>query len=642
MADFKPVKPKDLDSELKQKVEATDYEWNEGKAVKTFFGQWREEIAWFYGDQYSLYNSASATLENVAPWVDREIKNVYNRILPYVRQLWGELKYPHSFYVEPNSADSEDIKAAKLGSQVIESTSEKGKFNFKINRAKLWGIIVGNIFWKEWWNTNLKGLAKAKDGTGKPVPEDGEVDFNYVIPFNVRLDSLAKGRDGWRWFIEGKKVSQAALEDEFKLERGALNGDTKEIVGDLVYGNKTEPGSKEEDTVVRIERWEKPSKSHPKGRFMVMAAGWVLYDDESPAPEGQIPYFQIPGIIPLLNSQYYESAVKILQPIQKNFNKLGSMIDEYIQNYKPKAMIPRGALIKGEFERYTRSGVDFIIYNPVGAGTPFWQTPPQPPEMLMRRLTFLENEFDAEGSLHKVSQAQLPKYAQRASGKLWEGMKGQDEAVLLPNIEDTNVALEDALKYRLQLVQKHYSVPRMVRSTGKNKQTSVIFLEGTDLRDNNDVKVRAGIEMFSQKAAKQEVVALLVEKGLLTDGRKALELLDVKGFEEYMEEEFIDERQAYRIVEQIKEGKITIKIHPDDNHEVHYTILNNERKKEDFETWPDKAKEELERLLAEHKAYIAIEQKPAAGGEGGVPTAEEAYPEEAAPSGPELLAEMGI
>ncbi|GAG53606.1 unnamed protein product, partial [marine sediment metagenome] len=176
------------------------------------------------------------------------------------------------------------------------------------------------------------------------------------------------------------------------------------------------------------------------------------------SPDAQIGHFQIPGLIPILNSQFYESAVKIGQPAQRQLNKLGSMVDEHIQNYKLKGIISGGSLGPGEFERFTRAGVDYVIVRP-GMQAPYWQAPPPLPEIIIRWFGLQENEMETETSVRKISYGQLPKYAQRASGVLFEGLKRQDEIVLEPNIEDIDNALLAPMKFRLQLMQKHYDLP---------------------------------------------------------------------------------------------------------------------------------------------------------------------------------------
>ena len=599
---FKPIAPKNLSGELKAKVDEIQDHWQNDPVVKNLHGHWKEYIAWLEGDQYTYYSTQKKELIDISDQVPREKKNVYNRILPIIRQQIGDTRYPHTFYVEPNTDEPDDIKAAKLGSSIIEYTNLAtfGKFLQKLGMAKWWSFVCGDAFWKEWWNKDKQGYVK--DEKGGVVKEPGNLDFDYINPFNVRPDPYGLKRDNWRHFIEGKRLPKYMIEQEFKLKPGSLPEETLDGADAKMF-ERTDEERPKEGTGIRLEYHEKKSPERPKGRFMVTAGGWLLYDGNNPTPEAAIPYFNLPGIIPILNKQWHESAVHIIQDAQRQFNRLGSKVDEQIEYYRAKAIIPTGALRKGEFERYVKSGVEYVEINP-GFGEPHWQDPPALPEVIMRWLTFMENELETQSSVRKSSLAQLPKYAQRASGVLFQGLKAQDASVLFPVLEETNVSLQDAMSLRLQLAQKHFSVARLVKSTGRNKESIKQFIKGTNLKNNDDVRVKEGVEMFSNREARKEVIMTFVEKGLFEDPRKALEMMDMKGLEQGMEDEFIDERQAYRENEKIKEGKITPKADPDDNHEVHFTIHDNERKKEEYETWSDKSKEALAQHKSEHKGFM--------------------------------------
>lgn len=634
---FKPISPKDLKADQREKVQFVTTDWEENPVVKNHHGPWKEEIYWLEGLQYYFYNVASGRIEDLAPKVPREIKNVYNRILPMVRQLWGELRYPHNFYVEPNTTESDDIKAANLGTSALSYTNDNGDFRRKVHMAKYWAIVTGNVYWKEWWNKNLRVYVR-KDGKPKLL-KVGNVDYDYVPPFNIRTDAYALGREGWRYTIEGKMVPKVVVEDEFGLKRGTLPDERTEGKRTGIFERDRLQRPKEKE-VLRLEYMEKGTDSKKKGRFMVTTgSGWLLYDNENPSPDAQIGHFQIPGLMPILNSQFYESAVKIAQPGQRQLNRFGSMVDEHIQNYRLKAIISGGSLAPGEFERFTRAGVDYVIVRP-GMTVPYWQSPPVLPEIIIRWFGFHQDEIETETSVRKVSYGQLPKQAYRASGVLFEGLKRQDSIVLEPNIEDVDNALLAPMKFRLQLMQKHYDLPRLIKVTGKNKETSTIFLEGTELKDNTDVRVRGGVELFADKKFKQDVVMTFVEKGLIKDPDEAMDLLQVKGLEEYTEERLIDRRQAHRENEMIKKGDVDPKPSDDDNHQVHYEVHNNERKKEEFNTWPEKSKNKLLAMIEFHKDKMAESVKrikeetqgPAEGmappGGLAAPTGEEISPEE--------------
>lgn len=607
---FKPIGHIGQTEEQKTTVDFITNNWKSHPFVKNWHGKWEEYIAWWEGDQYKLYNEASRALEDVSAMVDRKYKNVYNRIMPLIRQTWGEIRYPHEFYVIPNTTEKEDIKGANISSQLIEYTNESGAFKQKVNRAKLWALLTGVVYWKEWWNKNLFGLIQGKD---KNIKVKGNTDYDYVNPFNVRPDPLASSREGWRWFMEGKRVSKSGLEEEFGLEPGTLPASPKAGRADVHLFERKELEYSDEETAVRIESWHVPTKKYPQGRFVVATdTGWLLWDKGNPSPDHAIPYFKIPGLLPIIGEQIGDSAVRMAQPAQRQFNRYCSMVDEHIENFKIKGMIPFGSLRPNELQSFTRAGVDYVTYNPKMGGTPHYQSPPPIPETIINWLRFQENELQMQTSVREVSYARLPKYSTRASGTLFEGLRRQDLSVLLPMVEDVDEACKQIMKFRLKLIQKHYDLPRLVKTIGKNKKVGIGFFSGTDMRDNTDVRIKSGVNIFTTKQKKEDVVMALIEKGIIKDAKKALELLDFGDMEEYMEDEFIDERQAERQIEIMKEGKVYIAATPDDNHEVLYRVFNNFRKTEEFETLSDKAKGFILRAIKEHKDYMVTKEQASA------------------------------
>jgi hypothetical protein len=605
---FKARLLRDLDPEEKESFEKIEYYWIKHPIIINYHGIWREYIAYFEGDQYLFYNKISNRLEDVTPWLEREVYTVINRILPMVRQVWGEIRYKHEFKVDPNTFESEDIKAAKLGSMLIEFLNNKTNFLQKISLAKLWALIAGDCYWKIWWNKNLKGMTLNKDR--EAVAESGEVDQNLVIPFNFRPDPDVSGQENWRWAMEGKRLPASIVEEEFGLEPKSIEPDPKDKYDSGLFERMDQEKSRE-DTVIRIEYHEKASRKYPKGRFMVKAGNYYCYNGDSPSPNGDLPYFDLPGILPILGEDQHDSLVRLGQTEQRQINRMASCVDGHIQNYHIKAMIPQGSLIGEELDAFTRAGVDYVVYNPMGAGTPFWQTPAPLAPIIMDWLNFHVKEIDAETSVRDASLARIPKYGTRASGTLFERLTGQDQKVLLPGLEEQDQVLGQAMTFMLRVAIKNYTMPRMIKITGRDKRTSIEAIKGADLRDNTDIVVTPGIDLFANRGERQEVVMTFVEKGLLQDKREALQLMDMKGIETFMEDEFIDERQAFRENDKMREGRIYPEPSEDDNSEVHLKIHGNEKKKEDYELWSKESKTMMERHLAATKEILKPKPVPA-------------------------------
>jgi len=606
---FEPLDQNAQSEEQRKKVLWINENWTDHPLVNVWFGRFKEWIEWVYGNQYSLYSDKQKKLIDVTSAVleTRDVANVYNRILPMVRQIWGQIRYPHEFYVIPNTTEAEDIKGAHLASDALEFTNDRGKFNLKINRAKFWVIVTGTIYWKEWWNKKRQGVGRGDKSVAVPI--SGDVDFDYVVPFNARPDMSSFYRDGWRWFIEGKLVPQSTLEREFKLPSGTLPTVKEEEKRKGLFEGETQKENKE-PMCLRIECHERPhfSEDQTKGRFLVTCGDWLLWDKANNTPENDLSYFQLPGLLPRINEPVYDNAVRIAQPAQKQFNRMNSKIDEQVENYRLKMMHPRGSLQEGELNAMRKVGVDFVTYDG-RFGQPYWQAPPPVSKDILERLTFMEREIDTSVSVREPSYGRIPQYGTRASGKLFEQLLGQDVAVLAPNVEDMDEELRPIMKYRLKLMQKHYLEERLIKTFGRNKRPDIKYFKGVDLRDNTDVRVKPGIDLLRNKQKKEEIIFAFIEKGVLQDPQQAFEFLDNRTLEDYMEDQYIDERQAHRYLEIMKEKEGYINVEPEDNLDVHYRVFNNFRKTEEFEMLGKEFKDQILRRIKELKAGIDAAQQ---------------------------------
>ena len=326
---FKARILRDLDGEEKESYEKIEDYWNNHPIIKNYHGKWREYIAFFEGDQYLFYNEVSDELEDITPYLDREVYTVCNRILPMVRQIWGEVRYRHQFKVDPNTVESEDVKAAKLGSMLIEFLNNKTKFHNKLSLAKLWALITGDCYWKIWWNKNLQGMTLSPDR--KAVLEDGDIDQDLVIPFNFRPDPEVVGRENWRFAMEGKRVPISSLAEEFDIDPKSISPDAKGKADSGLF-ERTDMETTSEETVIRIEYHERPSKKYSTGRFVVKAGNYFCYHGENPSPDHDIPYFDIPGILPILGEDQHDSLVRLGQASQRQINRMASYVDGHVEN----------------------------------------------------------------------------------------------------------------------------------------------------------------------------------------------------------------------------------------------------------------------------------------------------------------------
>ncbi|HUX36792.1 MAG TPA: hypothetical protein VMV44_02700 [Rectinemataceae bacterium] len=602
---FTPIKGNKAEGPMKEAFDRTQEEW-ENHTFLSLYNKFQEYIRWFEGDQYGYVTGKKhSEWFDVSAFVDREVKNVYNRILPMIRQQHGDLIFDHEFYTIGATEESDDRRAAAVGSIIIEQTNHDRDLQRKLVEAKLLILLLGNCYWKEWWNKNLRGLSILK---GKVVPVGGDIDFAVVSPFNFRPDPHAMSREEWRYVVEGKRVPTRSIELEFGLDRNSISNEGYQ---GFEQNRFTRHGidTPKEPSAVRKEYWEFANAERSKGRFMVVANDMVLYDGDNPTPEAKCNYAHFKSGIPIIGTQFDESMVAIGQTPQRQINRHYSMVDEHFQNFRAKGLIPFGSLRPGDEQAFKRmGGVDFITYNP-RVGQPYWQTPPALPESSLGYAQMLEGEFEIETSVRKTSYGQLPKYASRPSNQLFQSLKGADTSVMQPSLINIDAELIHCMRVRLSLAKKHYQEPRLIKNLGKGKLPAVRSFIGADLRDSTDVMVVPGVDIFTSRKRREDIAIKFVEMRAI-DAKQALEIMRFKGVEGWLKEDKADEYQCNRHVEQMVTKKKFIPADPSDNHEFAYKFFNDFRKGEEFESLDETTQGFIIQRLNDHKEFLAMMPPP--------------------------------
>ena len=629
MADrFEPIKGNKAEGPMKESFELALEQWSNHPFL-ALYNKMDEYIRWFEGDQYGFVTGKkNSEWFDVTPLIDRSVKNVYNRILPMIRQQHGDLIMEHEFYTIAATEEADDRRAAAVGSIVIEQSNHDRDFHRKISEAKLIMLILGNCYWKEWWNRNLSGLAWSKKGA---VVAKGDLDFGVVYPFNFRPDPHAMSREEWRFAVEGKRVPTRNIEAEFKLDKGSI---TNEPFQGFEQARLTRHGidTPKEPSAVRLEYWEFASAENPKGRFQVIANDMILYDGPNPTPDAKCNYAHFGTGIPILGTQFHESHVAIGQPGQRQINRHLSMVDEYFQDFRAKGLIPFGSLRPGDEQAFKRmGGVDFITFNP-RVGQPYWQNPPSLPDSSIGYSQLLEAEFETETSVRKTSYGQIPKYGSRPSNQLFQSLRAADSSVMQPGLITIDSELVHCMRTRLALAKKHYKEARLIKNTGKGKMPAVRSFIGSDLRDSTDIMVVPGVDIFTTRKHREDVAIKLVEMRAI-DAKTALEMMRFKGMDRLLQEDKVDEYQCTRHIEQMVTTGEYIPADPSDNHEFCYKFFNDYRKSEEYEGLDRKVQGLIIDRLNEHKDFLAktapkpVPVKPApAVGAGPLPAEEPAMP----------------
>lgn len=615
--------------------------------VKNYHGKWKELIAWAdLGEQFSEWDVEGKRVSSIIPRLRKRKKCVViNLMKPLGEALDGKINLVYQLAGSPASSDINDVEASKVATKFIAHNDYVNSLEGLNEDFKYDLIRTGNAWFKWVFDKNGHGYIgkKGQDGTMKPVSEEGEVRGFVPSVFNIRPDPTAKKREDMRWLIEIAEVPEDEILAKFKLSEedfymrlgdGASSGKYEGM-------NETlEDKDPEEKTHVVKYYWERKSSKFPEGRYIIAVGSLVLYKGPNPAL-GEIPYFHV-GFKRYANSMWHTGPFHHVQPIQREFNRMVSIISEHLEGWRAKMIVPRGSILKeGAFttDSFELLEVDSTKGEPRPANMP--ELSPQ----VTNWRDFLIGAVDKVSNVHEVSYAQLPQYASRAPASLYSMMLEQENLKIDPLVKRLNQAVLEMGKFRIRLMEKYYTQPRMVKIMGKARESTVEYFRGSDLKGNCDVRLEIGVSLNQPKIIQQRLLMELKQAGAPIDWNKIYKLLGDGEISEELRGDLADESRAIRENQAFihdtykkpreKGGVFVLK---DDNHgDVHLPYHTNLLKTEEAQLWPEEKWQDFLAHCEEHRAYVMMAEAP---------TQPEAMPEAgAAPPGmapPEGMEGVGI
>ena len=453
-------------------------------------------------------------------------------------------------------------------------------------------ITCGTGYFKTYWNPN-EGDVIDEEGTRL-----GEVNVEVVSPFELRKDPTAKKWSQVRWCVEEKLRNVHYVEEKYGVTVDPEDGliSTNLFDSMLLAVNGGIESKPVKDSVRVKEYWEIPSKQHPKGRHITIANGKLLqYEDN---PYGRLPYepfvhIRVPGRVD------GASVIEDLIPLQREYNTVKSQrIMNRNLTFNQRILAPAGALINDP----TSEPGEILEYN-VSKGKPEIMTPPPEPGYVEADLERTLRDLENVSGIHEVSKGTTPPGVK--SGVAIAYLQEQDDTKMGPTIHSIENGLEKWAVFVLSIVEEYYQESRLVKVLGKNNQIEVIEFKGADIKGNRDVMVVAGSALPQSKAARQEFILNLVDRGIIQDPQVILKLLEFGNMEEVYEELAIDVNQAQSENKRWQQGDFSPIVRDFYNHQVHVGEHNKFRKSDDYEQLPPEAQQIIDAHVEEHMMYMA-------------------------------------
>lgn len=581
--------------------------------VKQHHGIWKELIAWEDGDQFSMWDEKSGSVLPVKLNI-RKKRVVINMLKPLLETIDGKLNFSHRIVGVPNSGEEKDIRGSQVATKLLDSNDEYNSHEELMEDLK-YDLLRPGMACKKWY-WDRSAYTHVKKGNGSDYGKYGEVIGDVVPMFNLRVDPAAKTIERARWVIELKPVTKDELKKTYPVtdtvleEIGSGEPDKKGAKYEGMNEPLDEKGDDEETYVIR-EHWEKPSDLYERGRFIVSVRGKVLFKSHNKNPDHELGYF-LYWYKKSSYSQYGKGPLHYTQGIQREFNRVISIQSEHHEAWRPKLAVSRGGLKRA-------GSLTIDAFEIVEVGVPGVDIKAIPMPELSPQLTeyrnFLISARDMVSNIHEVSYSRLPQYASRAPASLYAMMLEQENVKLTPMVKRINNTLTKEAKFRLKLMNQHYTLPRMVKIVGEHREKSIEYYENSDLAKNYDVRLEVGVSLNQSATIQTRLYIELWEKGLLSpkDRIRVLRALNLGTAERELRSDIIDSEKADR--ENIsflhgdwdkkrEEGGVRMILH--DDHETHLDIHTDFMKTEEGARLPQKDYDALYKHTNQHWKILQV------------------------------------
>lgn len=618
--------------EYSKLVAECDAKFEQAKRYRQQFEkQWYMNLAFYFGRQYVQWSTASATPTarlvegQVPPW---RVRLVSNKVRRYLRKELSKcLKEKPMGFVVPQSADDDDLAAARAGDTLAEYFWRTKEIPTHLRRAMFWTLLCGTGFIKDWYDDNYVPNADQQF--------TGDMFIERITPFHIFVPDVqeedienqpfvihatAKNKDTVAKLYPGIELSADVDNNAGMLEQRFLAAmDIKE--------------SSTKDMVYVKEMWIKPNAKYKDGAVIAWAGTTILHFQEGwPFLHKDYPFTKFDHIP--TGKFYGDSTIVDLIPLQKEYNRTNSQIVEAKNRMaKPQLLAPQGSI---DPNKITSEPGLIITYQPGFAA-------PQPlplvalPNYVESTLERCNRDMDDVASQHEISKGNSPGGITAATAISF--LQEEDDSVLATTLDSMEKGVEKITRHFLNYVGSKWDVARTVQVVGQNGQIEVVMLDKDKLRSSYSYTIQSGSSTPRSLAAKQAFIMELGKMGWIP-ADKALRYLNMPDVGRLYEEMQQDTRFAQREnlkmqftkPEQLQppmdpttgqplidpqtgqpaQPQLPVKVNTWDDHFAHIMEHDSFRKTQAFEALDPSVQAIFEEHVNHHKMYILVKR--------GVPT----------------------
>ena len=569
--------------------------------------QWELDLEFLAGNQYCEI-SPRGEVEEEEKYYYWQNRGAFNHIAPIIDSRVAKLtKMKPIMSVKAAGAEESDVKNAKLATALVNSSYQRLSLGDVISKTTGWSESCGTGFYFIGWNPDAGKLLGEVDG--KKVFE-GDVVVESVSPFEIYPDSLCyENIESCESIIRARAMKTADVERLYGI---TVAGEDVKVFGvDKAATGK----SIVHDSVLVVEKYERPTADFPDGRLIVACEKTILYMGELPyinGVEGRRGFpFVKQNSIDKAGCFFGMSMVERLIPVQKAYNAVKNRKQEFLNRLTMGVVaVEDGSVDTDELAEEGLSPGKIIVYRQ-GANPPALMGTGTMPTDLNREEDRLLNEFILLSGVSEFSRS--TDVAAGTSGVALQLLIEQEDARLNAVTENVRSAIRETAKQMIRLFKQFATSTRLLRTAGEQGKVELYYFNSSDL-GSDDVVFDTENELSYTPAQKKSAVYELIDAGLLTDDtgklseRTKAKLLEILGFgsiDNTLDIESLHINKADE--ENLSEFKKPIGVDEYDDHELHiaeHTRFLLSAESEGVRKNPETKENALEHLRA-HKTMAA-------------------------------------
>lgn len=569
--------------------------------------QWELDLEFLAGNQYCEI-SPRGEVEEEEKYYYWQNRGAFNHIAPIIDSRVAKLtKMKPIMSVKAAGAEESDVKNAKLATALVNSSYQRLSLGDVISKTTGWSESCGTGFYFIGWNPDAGKLLGEVDG--KKVFE-GDVVVESVSPFEIYPDSLCyENIESCESIIRARAMKTADVERLYGI---TVAGEDVKVFGvDKAATGK----SIVHDSVLVLEKYERPTADFPDGRLIVACEKTILYMGELPYVNGVEGRRGFPFVkqnsIDKAGCFFGMSMVERLIPVQKAYNAVKNRKQEFLNRLTMGVVaVEDGSVDTDELAEEGLSPGKIIVYRQ-GATPPALMGTGTMPTDLNREEDRLLNEFILLSGVSEFSRS--TDVAAGTSGVALQLLIEQEDARLNAVTENVRSAIRETAKQMIRLFKQFATSTRLLRTAGEQGKVELYYFNSSDL-GSDDVVFDTENELSYTPAQKKSAVYELIDAGLLTDDtgklseRTKAKLLEILGFGSIDNTLDIESLHINKANEENLSGfKKPIGVDEYDDHELHiaeHTRFLLSAESEGVRNNPETKENALEHLRA-HKTMAA-------------------------------------